>query len=467
MNRSPNRLLTFLVIAFVATASLTALLAYDTVRDLVATWNGTAPGDEFIPVDNGDPGALPTVASSTVFDPSAPIQPAGYPAPHAWDGESRVTVLVMGVDLRDLETNEGPPRTDTMMLLTIDPATGTAGMLSIPRDMWVAIPGYDYGKINTAYQLGEIFDLPGGGPGLAMASVEQLLGIEIDYYAQVDFHAFEKLIDEIGGVKLNIPEEIKVDPRGGKPIRKLQPGIQTLPGDIALAYARSRNTPGGDFDRADRQQQVILAIRDRILTFDLLPTLIARAPAIYQDIADGIRTNLTLDQMIRIGLLAGQIAPENIHRAVIGADAVIFDMSPEGQEILKPIPDQIRLVRDEIFASTSSGSPVVVNKSLEELIAEEAAKLSVLNGTTVPGLAATTSGMLTDEGFLVTLTDNADQLYAMTTIIDYSGKPYTLQFLIELLNINPSHIFHSYDPDSKVDIQIILGDDWAAQGATE
>ena len=87
----------------------------------------------------------------------------------------------------------------------MDAATNTAGILSLPRDLWVNIPGYGYGKINTAYYLGDAYDEPGGGPGLAIATVEDFLGVPINYYAQIDFSAFERFIDEIGGIEIEVP----------------------------------------------------------------------------------------------------------------------------------------------------------------------------------------------------------------------------------------------------------------------
>ena len=116
----------------------------------------------------------------------------------------------MGLDYRDWVSGEGPSRTDTMILFSLDPLTLTAGMLNIPRDLWVNIPGYGYGKINTAYYLGEANQLPGGGTGLAVKTVEQFLGVPINYYAQIDFSAFERFIDLIGGIELNIEHEIKI-----------------------------------------------------------------------------------------------------------------------------------------------------------------------------------------------------------------------------------------------------------------
>lgn len=465
MRNTRKKPLVFLLLAFLGAAALTAFLAYDTVRDLVSIWNGAGPAS-FIPVDSPEnEQGTPVAVNLPAFDPDAPIQPAGYPTPAPWDGNERVTILVMGLDYRDWSEGNGLARTDTMILLTLDPEQGTAGMLSIPRDLWVDIPGYGYGKINTAFQTGEVNRHPSGGAGLAVETVEQLLGIDIHFYAQIDFDTFVTMVDEIGGVKLDVPEEIEVDPLGDAPPKTLQPGIQTLPGSLALAYARARNTPGGDFDRAARQQQVILAIRDRVLSFDLIPTLISRAPSLYQDLSRGVRTNLNLDQMVKLGLLAGQIPPDSIARAVIGEPQVTFDWSLDGQFILVPIPDQIRLLRDEIFTADAASNPVTSNMSQNQLILAEAARVAVLNGTVTPGLAALTTEMLTDLGVLVTLTDNADALYAESTIFDYTGKPHTLQFLIERLNVNPSRIFHVFDPSSTVDVELILGEDWAASGA--
>lgn len=462
MKRTISRPIFYILIAFVAALSLTALLAYDTMRDLVASWNSTG-SEAFSPIDRpsggggGDTGGLN-------FDPNAPIQPEGWPTPEPWDGNQRLTILVMGLDYRDWSDGNGLTRTDSMILLHIDPENGTGGILSVPRDMWVQVPDYGFTKLNTVYQIGEINRTPGGGPGLVMETIETLLGININFYAMIDFNTFIAMIDEIGGVKINVEEPILVDPLGDAPPKTIEPGVQTLPGQVALAYARARNTPGGDFDRAARQQQLILGIRDRILSFDMIPMLIARSPELYRDLADGIRTNMTLDQAVKLGLIAGQISPENIRRGVIGEQHVTVDWSPDGQYILIPIPDKIRLLRDEIFTPNAAAAPVSTIRSLNQLLEEEAARVTVLNGTTTAGLASRTMDFLVRQGIQVTRTGNADRLYPDTTIIDYSGKPNTLQFLIDELNINPARVFHSYNPQSSVDIEIILGDDWVVSG---
>ncbi len=107
-----------------------------------------------------------------------------------------------------------PPRSDTMILLTIDPLTKTAGMLSIPRDMWVNVPGFGYSRINMAYANGEGSKLPGGGPELAKKTVEQFIGVPIQYYAQIDFSTFASFIDEIGGIEIYNDENLRLDPLG-------------------------------------------------------------------------------------------------------------------------------------------------------------------------------------------------------------------------------------------------------------
>lgn len=457
-NITSNRLFILLLAAFLIVASITAVLTFVAMRDFVASWKLTSlPGV----VVNTRQTATPGVPDDLGAAGSVPLQPADGPEPEPWDGASRVSVLIMGLDYRDWEEAEGPPRSDTMILLSVDPLTRSAGMLSIPRDLWVNIPGFEPNRINTAYRFGEVYKMPGGGPGLAMRTVEELLGLKIDFYAQIDFYAFEQFIDEIHGVKLDIPQEIRVDPLGKNNSVILEPGIQVLPGDLALAYARARNTEGADFDRAQRQQQVVMGIRDRVLSTDMLPILITKSPVLYEELSSGVRTNMTLIQAIQLAWLAQQIPEENIKRGVIDAEAVTLENSPEGFSVLKPRPQQIRLLRDEIFTTSGPVSPAVVDVDPKDLMQGEDARLSILNGTSTPGLAARTADYLKTEGVVNIVSDNAPELYTVTTIIDYTGNPYTLRYLVDLMNISANKIFHRYDPNSQVDVVLILGNDWA------
>ena len=454
----PNSLVWGLLAAFLLAALVTAYLTFIFVRSVVASF-GSGSSD------------LATAAQASLeeeitLDPrdlNVPLQSKEGPEARPWDGNDRVNILLMGLDYRNWEIGEGPSRTDTLMLITVDPGSRTAAMLSIPRDLWVNIPGYDYGKINTAYFLGEAYQEPGGGPGLAIRTVEELLDIQIHFYAQVDFSAFERFIDEIGGIQVDVPEEIEVDPIGPGNTVILQPGVQTLNGPVALAYARSRSTFGSDFDRAHRQQQVIMAVRDQILSLDILKTLIQKSPVLYRQLASGINTNLTLQQVISLSWTASQIPEENIRREVIDLERVVEDYSWDGQQILRPLPEEILELRDEIFSATGPPAPAtpIADADPVEMRRIENASVSVLNGTYTAGLASRTREYLIAEDINVAVTGNAMEIYDYTTLINYSGKVYTQEYLVELLNIQPSQIFNQYDPNSEVDITILLGNDWA------
>ena len=344
-----NRLVVILWVLFAGACIGLGLLAFSFTRTMVANYTGVGinpfqPG-ELQGGATAEPGTLPT-----------PVQVLATPRP--WDGASRVTMLVMGIDYRDWEAGEGAPRSDSMMVVTFDPITGQGGFLSIPRDLWVEIPGFGHNRINTAYMFGEASQLPGGGPALAMQTVENLIGVPIQYYAVIDFHTFEQFIDEIGGIDVLVREEMRIAPIGAETSIALEAKPYHFNGAESLAYARVRKGAGDDFGRAERQQQVILAVIDRIVGFDMLPGLIARAPALYQEMATGVRTNLSLDQMISLAWSALRIPKEDILRGVIAPPQMIeFYTRPDGAQVLRPVSDQIRALRDTIFLETSAISP--------------------------------------------------------------------------------------------------------------
>jgi LCP family protein required for cell wall assembly len=449
LNRTPTsiarkRLLVLLVLMFIFAACVAFLLINRFVLRNISGALGGGPG-----IVEGTP--LPGSESGFTSDLTVELTP--------WDGAGRVNMLIMGLDYRDWSSSTGPSRTDTMILLTMDPLTKTAGMLSIPRDLWVSIPGFNYNKINTAYFFGEAYKLPGGGPAMAVQAVEQLLGVPIHYYAQIDFYAFEKFIDEIGGIVIYIEEPITIYPIG-KPKVTLQPDAYRIGGDLALAYARARNTGGADFDRVKRQQEVILAIRRQILRFDMLPTLITNAPAIYQELSAGIKTNMTLDEIVKLAVIAQQVELESITKAAISTDHVIMAHSQEGASILVPLTDKIRQLRDEIFSTSGTLGPLVPGTPEEQLKAENA-RLALLNASSSDGLADRTQSYLASLGANVVQVSNSE-LSASTIIIDYTSNPHTVSYLAGLMQVPSENIHLEYDPNSQVDVAVMLGTDWAA-----
>ncbi len=342
-----------LSLAFIASVLVAAYVVHTTVRDLTASYTGIGLNPFAGVVGESQDGPPSPDATPTLV--SLPVEPV------PWDGKSRVTMLIMGVDYRDWIAGDDAPRSDTMMLVTVDPLTGQAGMLSIPRDLWVEIPGFGHNRINTAYMLGEAYNLPGGGPGLAIQTVEDIIGVPIQFYAVVDFFTFERMVDEIGGIDVLVESRIKISPID-QPSHWLQPKAYHLNGAEALAYARVRKgvDSGGDFGRAERQQQVILAIVDRVVGFEMLPTLVSRAPVLYQEIASGLRTNLALDQLVSLAWLGAKIPRENIQKGVIAPpDKVRFYTRPDGAQVLGQVPEQIRVLRDRLFVDTSAFTPDV------------------------------------------------------------------------------------------------------------
>ena len=460
-----DRLSLILLIGLAVLILSTLVVGYFVIHNLVASWNAPV-----LPVVAG-PGSTKSGTVQPATTPAmdgkvyaSPLQPKGMPTAQPWDGKSRISILVMGLDYRDWEDDpNAPSRTDSMMLFTIDPVNKTAGMLSIPRDTWVKIPGFDYAKINQAYYLGAEDKLPGGGPALAVKTVEQLLDVPIQYYAQIDFDAFTKLVDELGGIDVYVHQTMRISLVGKAGSFELKPGVQTLDGPTLLAYVRNRYTDGNDFARSQRQQEVIMDIRNDILEGNMLPTLITKAPAIYQDLASGIHTNLTLDEIIRLAVLAESIDPARIHRVVIDSTDETDSWSSDGQAILIPIPDRIRLRRDQAFASTEPPvqATAVVSSDPVQAMKSENARVAVHNGTTQSGLATRTSEYFKKQGLDVVDESNADQSYETSLIYVYANKPFTVRYLANLMKIPNSRIFNKFDPNAKFDVEVILGSDWA------
>ena len=443
--------------------------AFVLVRYLTVTMRAVPlPGAPIVPTDttSGTPNAsgLPT---------SEPVAPA-VALPPTWDGASRVTILLMGVDTElVIDPNGkvspdrvGPARSDTMILLTIDPQSKTAGMMSIPRDLWVNIPGFNYARINTAYYNGEANKLPGGGPVLAMRTVEQVIGVPVQYYAQMEFWAFTRLIEDIGKVNVFVEKKIIIDPMGpGADKIMLSAGWHKLGGVEALGFVRQRHTDGGDVDRSKRQQAVILAVRQQVMDPANFSTILANAPAMYNDIQSGVKTNLTFDDIMRLGMLAKDISPENIKTGVIDYKMVqLVDMMVDGQKqsVMKPISDKIRVLRDEIFTASGALSPMAKGTDALDLAKQEGATVAVYNGSSVAGMAQKTANYLKSLGFNVVVADTASYQPGATQVIDHRGKLYALRYFKELFKLSAgTQIVNKYDPASAADIDIVLSDDWA------
>jgi LCP family protein required for cell wall assembly len=432
---------------------------FQTARGMASAWEVTNP--EFDTSSSSQPNAPAPVTEQTVTGSEDPLPIISTDALKPWSGQERITILLLGIDQRCEEA--GPTHTDSMMLLTIDPVGLSAAVLSLPRDLWVDIPDVDVDRINQAYYYGELYELPGGGPNLAMETVESLIGVPVQYYLAINFDAFINVVDLIGGIEVDVTETID-DPDypdrcyGYDPFY-IEAGTQRLNGETALKYARTRATFGGDVDRAGRQQAVILAVRDQVLALDMLPQLIAQSPSLWQTFQENVRTNFTLDEALQLALLVQDIPRESIQTAVIDYNYVYNETTPDGRQVLVPIRDNIRELRDALFAPPLVPTPVIEN--LPALMAEEGANVAVFNGTAVFGLAGETETYLKSYDINVVEIGNADSAtYRTSQIIDFGDHPNTTKYLTQLMHIPPLNISNGIEPEGDYDVLVIIGDDW-------
>lgn len=437
---------------------ISSIWLFRTVQSMASDWELTNPDfdsateavrDAPVTVDEttGDTEDNSAVLSADMVEP--------------WSGAERVTILLLGVDQRC--DDEGPTHTDSVMVVTIDPVGLSAAVLSLPRDLWVEIPGFGVDRINQAYYMGQIYEYPGDGPALAVETVEATLGVNIDYYVTVNFDAFVEVVDLIGGIVVDVPEAID-DPiypdrcYGYDPF-SVEAGEQRLDGEAALKYARTRATFGGDVDRAGRQQAVVLAVREQVLQLNRLPQLIAQSPRLWQTFQGNVRTDLSLDEALQLALLVREIPGDSIRTAVLDYDYVYNETTPDGRQVLVPVRENIRRLRDQLFAPPVVPTPIIEN--LPALMAAEKARVAVYNGTAVFGLAAATQEYLERFDINITEVGNADSAtYRTTQIIAYGSYPYTSQYLTQLMQIPPLNVSNGSSPDGDFDVLIIIGDDW-------
>jgi len=279
----------------------------------------------FIISVSGSGGAAVTTPRPLVVAANTPatlLPVLALPEIKAWTGKERFTILLMGLDARPDQTLRDA-RTDTMILLSLDPETKQAGMLSIPRDLYVAIPGEaGINRINTAYVSGELRK-PNSGPLLAMQTVQYNLGIKVNAYAALSFQAVITLVDAVGGVDLDIPvpidDEEYPDMNFGYEPLHIPAGKQHLNGTLALKFARTRHQTD-DYDRTHRQQQLLLTLKEKVTKRDMLPQLLGQAPLLWSTLKDGFLTNLTLDQILSLASLVKDVPLEKIQSGSIEGD---------------------------------------------------------------------------------------------------------------------------------------------------
>lgn len=346
----PTWLTILLSVTFVVTGIVVSTFIFLAARSALAKTNQPFNPLEEAAIDASGTSLPPLVQEGAVpTSPSGEPTPTGIPISAELGSDDRLTVLVMGIDRRP-----GEPfisRTDTMMLLSVNPRTDSVSILSIPRDLYVVIPGRGRDRINTAFVYGAQGNNPAGGAALAIQTVEYNLGVSVDHYLMVDFNAFIRAVDAIGGITVDVPYEI-YDPQYpdmnyGYETLHIPAGEQYFDGALALKYARTRHQDS-DFYRARRQQQVLFAIRSRILS--LGPSeLLKQGPYLFQQVEDGIRTDLSLEQIIQLANTVKDIPTEKINNAVLDTNYVVGYRTPGGASVLILVNEKAGPLIQELF----------------------------------------------------------------------------------------------------------------------
>jgi len=360
------------------------------------------------------------------------------------DGEEddRINLLALGIGGQG---HDGPELTDTIIFTSYRPSTDEVGMLSIPRDLTVFVPGYDWRKINHVNAFGEVEE-EGSGPEFASEVISEILGQDIHYWIKVDFDGFADLIDDLGGVNVYVEQsfadhQYPTDDYLTQSI-SFDEGWQKMDGDIALQYVRSRhgtNGEGSDFARARRQQNLLMAVKNKVLSASTLlnPAKINR---IFETLQDHIQTNLSTWQILRLATMGRDVDPETITNHVLdnSADGPLYDDMINGAYVLLPKNDDWGMIR-RIAAN-------VFNESVSSYIATEPeenqpedlnlVKIEIQNGTTITGYAFQTSQHIYGQGFDVVKIGNADERsYEQTIIYDLTNgqQPEQLALIQEFL----------------------------------
>lgn len=402
---------------------------------------------------NGD--GQPATTLSTLFQPAS-----GRSQESTQTVTGRITVLLLGVDARPKQTYM---LTDSIIVLTLNPQTQSAGMLSIPRDLLVRPSSINREvKINMVHPIGEDSGVPGGGPALLQDAIEELTGYPIDYYVRINFEGFKKIIDLIGGIDIDVPYDI-LDPKYptedfGIEELFIPKGRQHMDGDLALKYARTRHADN-DYRRADRQQQVILAIKDKVTQPGMMASLLPRLPGLAIAMANSVQTDMPVEKAIALARTIDKVGFENLTRIVI--DQKMGEVNPLYGDlgyVLIPDVNKLRAAAAAIFADAPAGpSP---EEAERQVVQAEAARIIVLNGTQEKGLAAKTQATLIINGFNAATVGNADRVdYAETWLISHGeDKPATVEALARWFNIPPERI-RSEPPSDTVDVTLIVGQD--------
>ncbi|MFA6306633.1 MAG: LCP family protein [Patescibacteria group bacterium] len=355
------------------------------------------------------------------------------------EADDRINILLLGIGGKN---HDGGLLTDTIMLVSLKPSEKKVSLLSIPRDLAVPIENMGWRKINSVNAYAEM-KTPGTG-GLAVSqTISDIFKIPIDYYVTVDFAGFEKIIDDLGGIKVNVEntfDDYAYPILGNEDAPweqrfehlHIDKGEQTMNGELALKYVRSRHAygvEGSDFARSRRQQKVLEAVKEKVLSLNVLfkPGMISK---IISDINENHSTNLKIWEIVKLWGLAKDIKSENIATRVLDnspSGLLVDTIGLDGAYLLSPRSgdfSEIKYLVNNIFSDAPATD--------KEKVKMEKATVEIRNGTWINGLANKAALDLEKYGFTIARIGNTSQKnFEKSVIYDltYGGKIQALTIL--------------------------------------
>jgi polyisoprenyl-teichoic acid--peptidoglycan teichoic acid transferase len=327
---------------------LRALVVGDPTRVPAETLVAIVDAEGEVPAD-----ITPHPTSETTPEPTAAVLPT---VAGPCGGPAEMTIALLGMDTR-ADDYDYRARTDAITLVHINFVTGKAAMFSIPRDLYVPLPnleeaGIDQSRVNTAYLYGEIYGVAGGGPAEFRQTIELNFGLRVDRYVLINFAAFKAVVDAVGGLDIDVPkaiydDEFPADEGDGTIVLDIPAGMTHMDGAQALRYARTRHQDD-DYHRIQRQQLVLMALRDKLVQ----PAVIPQIPGLILALQGAGRTDLAPDEMAALACVGPRIDRDAITTLQIDGTMIIPWTTPSGGRVSIPDRDLIAPVVNEFLHST-------------------------------------------------------------------------------------------------------------------
>ena len=408
------------------------------------------------PVPTETPTMEPTAISFDFSDPElTPVARPGAdttavptPVPQVLMADDTINIVVLGSDRRPSWDDW---HTDVVQIVSIQPSVPAVTVLSVPRDLYLYIPGFWMSRINFADMYGEMYDYPGGGPALVRQTLLYNLGIPVHVYVRTDFDGFIGIVNALGGIDIPVPCRLQdywpeKDTTGRYPIKIMEPGYHHMDGDTALWYARSRKTTSV-FSREERQQQVLYAIWQKARGAGFL----AHIPELWQQLNEMVVTDIQLADVLKLADVALRIDANNVRFRNIGAEHVIPWTTPYGGSVFLPDWDTVGPLVADAMAPVPQGR-----------LERAAQAVEVWNGTSHADWDLLAADRLLREGYAAAIGEPDRTDYGRTVLIDFTStsKGSALTHLQELFRVSAADIVSAPDPSSPIRYRLVIGEDF-------